>query len=112
MDSGVYRTLCNSVISLPGNGAVYVKRLIVVSVGTIKENTRRTPDYRQREPGVESCAVLSNYGQVRSVFIAPGHSAVPMSTWLLTVADICTNNVRALIAAYRMVFREVTILDD
>ena len=63
-------TVCNSVISLSCSGAVYIKRLIVATVGTIN---KKTPDSRQREPGLESCAVLSNLGQVRSLFIALVH---------------------------------------
>ena len=50
----------------------------------------RASDSRLREPGFESCAaVLKPWASFFSLYIAPGHSAVQMNTWLYTVVDMC-----------------------
>ena len=58
----------------------------------------RTLDYEN--PGSTPVLLCENLGQVISLYIVPVHSAVYMSTWLYTVVDMCTRNLRALNTAY------------
>ena len=40
-----------------------------------KGNVTRASGFRLRQPGFESCAAMSKFGQVRSIDIASGHTA-------------------------------------
>ena len=55
---------------------VYLCVRVYVYVGAVAI----APDHRLRGPEFESCAVVSNHGQVYSFYLAPVHSAVQMIT--------------------------------
>ena len=58
-------------------------------------------EYRTRDdPVSNSLVAILKLRQFRKLHIATVHLAVQMRTWLLTMADMLTNSIRAVIAAW------------